>query len=495
MKLKVLFKDIPSVLIKGSKDTEITGLCSNSKYVAPGNLFIAKKGASDDGHKHITEAISGGAVAVLTDLYNPFIGKIPQIIHSDVASIEGKLASTYYHDPSLQLLTIGITGTNGKTTCSFLVKHLLDSINMPCGLIGTIEYIVGETSYKASLTTPDVITNHRLLREMLSHNCRAVVMEVSSHALEQKRVDQIHFDCALFTNLTLDHLDYHETMEKYGEAKAKLFSQIGLGAVKKSISFSKVAVINQDSDWAERMYKKCSVPILTYGFSPNSSIRATDIKLGLDKTTFLVRYKDEEKLFSWGLTGRFNILNCLAVTSLGLSLGLSLKQIAEIMSTARPVQGRLEKVPSLQGLNIYVDFAHTDDALENVLSCLNDLKKGRIITVFGCGGNRDRSKRPKMAKVAETYSDVIIVTSDNPRDEEPASIIREIIEGFSNKDCFMIEEDRRKAIEKAIQMAFPDDIVLIAGKGHETHQIVCHKTMEFDDREVAREMIQKRESG
>lgn len=491
MKLKTLLKDIPNISIKGSKDTEISGICANSKYVAPGNLFIAKKGSLDDGYNHITEALSAGASAILTDLYNPFIEKVCQVIHPDVNSIEGIIASKYYGEPSLDLFTVGVTGTNGKTTCSFLVKHLLDSISMLCGLTGTIEYIVGKTKYKASLTTPDVITNHRLLREMIINGCKSAVMEVSSHALEQKRVDQIHFDAAIYTNLTLDHLDYHKTMENYCTAKSKLFSGLSPTPIKKHLPATKIAIVNQECMWSSKMIEKCSVPLLTYGFSDGCDVRAKDIELSLDKTSFTVCYKGEEVLFSWSLVGRFNILNCLAVSALGLSLGLSLTQIAKIMSSAKHIQGRLEKVPNTHNLNVYVDFAHSDDALENVLSTLKDLKVGKIITVFGCGGNRDRLKRPKMAHVAEKYSDQVIVTSDNPREENPQDIIEEILKGFSNRENYTVEIDRKKAIEKAIESATAEDIVLIAGKGHESYQIFSHKTIEFDDREVARGIIQE----
>lgn len=492
MKLKTLLKDIPIEMIKGAKDIEITGISSNSKCVAPGDFFISKKGSSGEGYNYIAEAVSGGSSAILTDMYNPFLNKTVQVIHKDVCSLEGKIARNFYGDPSSHLLCIGITGTNGKTTCSFLIKHLLDALNYPCGVIGTVEYIVGKTRYKATLTTPDVITNQRLLREMISGGCKAAVMEVSSHALEQKRVNEIAFDVGIFTNLSFEHLDYHGTMKSYADAKKKLFSHLSKG-FKKGVPHVKAAIVNNDSPWSQEMVEGRLEQVLTYGFSEGSAVRATDVELSATGSSFKINYKGDEVLFTLNLLGRFNISNALVAISLGILLGIPLQKIASIMKLAIPVQGRLERVINDCGLNIYVDFAHKDDALKNVLECLQDLKNGgKIITVFGCGGNRDRSKRPKMAAVAEELSDIVIVTSDNPRDEDPKQIIAEIVSGFKNKGRHLVEEDRRSAIACAIHQATPDDIILIAGKGHETYQIFAHKTIEFDDRLVAFELCKEK---
>jgi UDP-N-acetylmuramoyl-L-alanyl-D-glutamate--2,6-diaminopimelate ligase len=491
MKIKKLFKDIIVKAIKGSKDIEITGLCSNSKLVAPGNLFIAKKGRTTDGNKFITDAVSAGAVAVLTDIYDPSLKNIVQIIHPDVVAIEGAIAAQYYESPSDHLFIVGITGTNGKTTTAFLIKHLFDKLKEPCGLMGTIEYIVGEHHYQATHTTPDVITNQKMLREMVNHGCTTAVMEVTSHALDQRRVSNVEYDVAVFTNLTVDHLDYHLTMEDYCKAKNKLFRSLDNKKSRKLKPFHKTAVINGDSPWKQQMIEECPACVFTYGIENACDLQATNIQLSGKGTTFDLTFKEEITLVTVPLVGRFNVYNFLAALSVGLVKGEPLIKLLEIFKSFKPVPGRLEPVQNSLGLKIFVDFAHTDDALINVLECLKEFKKGRIITVFGCGGDRDRTKRPKMAVAAEDNSDICIVTSDNPRSEDPQAIIQEVVKGFKKPSQHILEPDRRKAIEKAVEMANDDDIILIAGKGHEKFQIFAHKTIEFDDRKVAQESCSK----
>ena len=485
MKLKKILKEIPFKKFKGSKDIEITGVCANSKLVAPGNLFIAKKGRQHDGASYIPEAIAAGAAAVLTDIYDPSLTNAAQIIHPDVASIEGLLSAVYYQFPSDELFMVGITGTNGKTTTSLLIKHLLDKLEGPCGLIGTIEYVIGQNRYQAPLTTPDVNSNQKMLREMVNQGSRSAVMEVTSHALDQGRVQNIDYDVAIFTNLTLDHLDYHQTMENYCQAKNKLFSSLNQGRKKKIKNHSKLAVVNADSPWHQKIIEGCTAPKFTYGILTDADLKAEDIELTSSQTRMKIVYKGNSYPYSWPLAGRFNVYNCLAAISIGLNQGAPIDAILDILQNCAPPRGRLQLVPNSLGLKVYVDFAHSDDALINVLECLQELKKGRIITVFGCGGDRDQSKRPKMAQAAEDYSDFSIVTSDNPRSEDPHEIARQIIKGFKNKQNYEIELDRKAAIQKAIDMASPDDIVLIAGKGHETYQIFAHKTIEFDDAKMA----------
>lgn len=492
MKLKKLLKDLPVNQVKGSKDLEITGICANSKLVAPGNLFIARRGRSEDGTQYIPEAVAAGAIAVLTDIYDPLLKKeVTQLIHSDIASIEGQLSAHYYQFAANELFMVGITGTNGKTTTSFLIKHLLDSIDGNCGLIGTIEYIIGKHRYQATRTTPDVSTNHKMLREMVIQGCRSAVMEVTSHALDQKRVDYINFDAAIFTNLTLDHLDYHQTMEKYAEAKNKLFRSLDPGK-KKSHPYLKTAIVNIDNPWNKHIIEGCRANVITYSLLNPADLIAKNIHLSSTGTSLTLCYHGQEVNLNWPFVGRFNAYNCLAATAVGLSRGIPLDKIADIMATAPAVAGRLEAVPNALGLKIYVDFAHSDDALLNVLECLQELKTGRIITVFGCGGDRDTKKRPKMAQVCEAFADLIVVTSDNPRTEDPAEIARQIIKGFSRHDNHVIELDRYKAIEYAIDNATPEDLILIAGKGHEPYQIFAHKTIEFDDRKVAAQICQNK---
>jgi UDP-N-acetylmuramoyl-L-alanyl-D-glutamate--2,6-diaminopimelate ligase len=494
MKLKKLLKDVHNAQVKGSKDVEITGVCLNSNLVSPGNLFIAKRGHNDDGTRYIPQAIAAGASAVLTDIYDPSLKDVVQVIHSDPSKAGAFIAACFHDFPSQDLYMVGITGTNGKTTSSFLVKHLLDRLNLPCGLIGTIEYIVGEQRYHATRTTPDAASNQKMLREMVSKGCHAAVMEVTSHALDQERVDHIDFDAALFTNLTLDHLDYHQTMDHYAAAKNKLFRSMNSSKEKRLLDKKicpKVAIVNRDSPWCERMLEGCQVPIITYGIHFPADLQASNILLTSTGTVLDLHFNGKSETLKIPLIGRFNVYNALGAIAVGLSRGEPLSKIVSIMSSSPSVSGRLEPVPNHLGLNIYVDFAHSPDALINVLETLQELKKGRLITVFGCGGDRDRTKRPKMAEAVESYSDLAIVTSDNPRSEDPMSICEEIIRGFKNKNCYMVEIDRALAIQKAISMANPEDIILLAGKGHEPYQIFAHKTVEFDDRKVAAQLCEK----
>lgn len=490
MKLKKLIKDLPLKQFKGSKDVEITGICANSKLVAPGNLFIAKKGMSEDGAQYIPEAIAAGAVAVLTDIYDPSLKNVAQLIHPHVATIEGLVAASYYQFPSRELFMVGITGTNGKTTTTFLVKHFLDRLRGHCGLIGTIEYIIGQHRYQATRTTPDVTSNHKMLREMLIQGCQSAAMEVTSHALDQGRVENIEYDVAVFTNLTLDHLDYHSTMENYCAAKNKLFRSLKKES-KKSNFPKKLAIVNADSPWTAKLIEGCPVPVMTYGLEAGADLRAIDVKLTSAGTEFQFVYRGEKFPCVFPLIGRFNVYNCLAATAVALAQGTPLEGIIPLIASVPAVMGRLQPVPNRLGLKVYVDFAHSDDALANVLECLKELNQGRMITVFGCGGDRDRSKRPKMARVAEEFSDLSIVTSDNPRNEEPEQIAKEVAAGFQKQDSYLIELDRKNAIRKALELATPEDIILIAGKGHETYQIFSHKKIEFDDAKVAGQLCEE----
>lgn len=485
MKIKKLIKEIKGIDVRGSKELDITGITSNSKVVAPGDLFIAKKGKTFDGSLYIPEAIRAGASAIVTDLYDPTIKDVVQLVHPDVASIESELASAYYENPSKDLLMVGITGTNGKTTTTFVIRDLLERGGTSCGLIGTIEYIVGANRYQASHTTPDVITNQKLLREMVKQGCRAAVMEVSSHALDQGRVDQIEYDVAIFSNLTLDHLDYHKTMEHYAQSKRRFFQSLGKGRCKKS--GQKWAIINQDSSWASFMLEGCTANILTYGIQNQADLRASDIQFGPEGTCAVVTYQDQRVTCFWPLVGRFNVYNCLAALAVAISQNVPLEKAAYELSQISYVKGRLQRIPNPLDLKIYVDFAHSDDALKNVLGTLKEIKnpQGRLIVVFGCGGDRDRTKRPKMASACEAFADVCIVTSDNPRSEDPVKICEETIKGFSNPDIYQVEVDRKEAIQKAIEMSNIDDTILIAGKGHEPYQIFAHRTIEFDDCKIA----------
>ena len=472
MKLKKLIHQIEGLKVYGSCDIEISGLCAHSKFVAPHQLFIAKKGGM-----YSEEAIASGAIAVLTDLYDPFL-KVTQLVHPEVDKIQAQLAARYYDFPSEHLKVVGVTGTNGKTTSTFLIKHLLDYAGLEAGLMGTVEWIIKDNHYKAHLTTADVITNHKWLREMWLSGCKTAVMEVSSHGLDQERVGEIAFEVALFTNLTPEHLDYHKDMASYAKAKEKLFT---------GLKSSNWAILNADSEFRPQT----SAQILTYGIDRQADLRAENIELGKKKSRFIVCYAGQKKLCISPLIGRYNVYNLLGAMGVCLAMGLSLDMCLESLATFKQVRGRLERVKNALGIEIIVDFAHTEDALLRVLTTLNEVKEGRLITVFGCGGDRDSLKRPKMGAVATKLSHLTIITSDNPRTEDPQKIADEIAKGASSDANYLIELDRKLAIQKAIQAAQKGDIVLIAGRGHEQEQVFAHQVVPFDDVQVARLLCQE----
>lgn len=491
MKLKKLLKNIDFIEIKGSKDIDIDSITQDSRLASFNSLFIAKKGNITDGSKFIYEAVSSGAKAVVTDIFDPFLKDVTQIIVKDTSSIDADLAKNFYEDPSKKLFSIGITGTNGKTTTSYLIKHLLDQNKKNTALLGTIEYILGDTKILAKLTTPDSITIQKYLKKALDNDLKYFCMEVSSHALDQNRLKNIDFNIAIFTNLTQDHLDYHQNFENYKNAKKKLFDTLNENAH---------SIVNIDDDSFADLIKDTRSKVLTYSIKQKADLFATNINYSLDGTFFTLHFKDEKMDFFIPLVGEHNVYNALAAISSAVLLDIDLRKIKEDLKKFKFVKGRLEKVENSKNLNIFVDFAHTPDALQNVLNTLktiiskkenafekqNQLKQKnienkRIINVFGCGGDRDKSKRPLMAKASEKFSDISIVTSDNPRSEDPQNIIDDILKGFSNKTNVIVEKDRKKAIELAIKLAKDEDIIIITGKGHETYQIFENVTVEFDD--------------
>lgn len=495
MKLKKLIKDI-DCQIKGSKDIDISGVCANSKVVSPGNLFIAKRGLRTDGQKFIDEAINAGAVAVATDMYDPSISNISQIIHPRPNEIEAVLASRCYYQPSEKLFTVGITGTNGKTTTAMLIKWLFEKFDLRSGLISTIEYIIGPLKYEATHTTPDVCTTHKLLHEMVRQGCRAAIMEVTSHALDQGRVEEVQFDIGLFTNLSPEHLDYHESIEQYASCKAKLFSDLSTKSKKSLLgNYHPLAIVNMDSPWYQMMLSDCKAEVLTYGINSSAEITATDIELTTSGSRFNINYRDKKRLIHSPLHGGFNIYNCLGAIATATRLGFDLEEVADKLADVPFIPGRLQFIPNEMGLLIYVDFAHTEDALRNSLEALRQLSTGRLITLFGCGGDRDRQKRPKMAHISEAHSDFTVITSDNPRSEDPEEICVEISKGFQSQEKYLIEPDRRAAISMAIDLTRPGDILLIAGKGHETTQKFHHQTLPFDDAQIAADLCSAKQRG
>lgn len=485
MKLRKLVQGLDFKEIKGSKEIEISGISSDSRTVFVGNLFIAKQGEKVDASGLIPQAIENGAVAVLCDHYNPFLKQATQLVHPDIRSIEAILANRFYQEPSKELFVFGVTGTNGKTTTTYLVKHLLDAMHQKCGLIGTVETIIGDKRFSSTHTTHDIVQNQKRLREMVEAGCSSISLEVSSHGLVQGRVDGIEFDVALLTNITPDHLDYHQTMKEYAAAKQQLFYLLNQSAKK-----HRCAIANGDDPLSAELLAITNTDRLFFGFSEKNQVQAQDIRFSSQGTHFTVRYLNESFPFFTTLIGRFNVYNLLGAICVGLHLGFSLKEMAAVFETFRTVPGRLERVESSRK-NVFVDYAHTADALDNVLKTLREIAKGKIITVFGAGGGRDPGRRAGLAQAAEQGSDISVITSDNPRKEDPNEIISQILKGFSQTKNVYVEIDRKKAIEQAIRMAQAEDIVLIAGKGHERVQIFANHSVPFDDRMVALETLAK----
>lgn len=486
MKLKTLLKTLPrslleSLVIKGSKEIEITGVSAHSKYVAPGHLFVAKRGSSFDGNLYIRDACLSGATAILTDLYNPCCSTLTQLIHPELTRLEPLLARAFHKEPSKELFMVGVTGTNGKTTTTCCIKQLLDGFGISTGLIGTLGYEVGQAHYEATHTTPDVCTNQKLLRDMVRHACKAAAMEVTSHALHQGRVAGIDFNVALFTNLTQDHLDYHQTMESYAEAKRTLFT---------SLLPSATAIFNADSPYCAFMQEGTKARILTYGIEKSADIKAEDVKLLPEGSTLTVHYQGKSQSLFVPLPGRFNLYNLLGALSVCLTRQIPLKDACSAIRNIQPIPGRLERIENSLNKWVYVDFGHTEDALRQTLTALRELTHKKIIHVFGCGGDRDPHKRPKMAAASEELAHYSIVTNDNPRSEQDSDIAKDILKGFSQNARYHIQLDRKEAIKTALEMAQEGDIVLISGKGHETRQIFARHAIDFDDRNVVRLICQ-----
>jgi len=469
VKLKQLLKEIEGVIVHGSREIEITGIASDSRVVAPGFIFIARPGEKRDGREYISQAIEAGAKVIVTDLYDPFLS-VSQVICKSPVSMEAVLSAKYYGYPSKKLFTVGITGSKGKTTTSYLVRHLLEGLGNPCGLMNTIETIIREDRFPSQMTTQSVIFNQKVLKEMVHQQCAAAVLEVSSHGLVQGRVDEIAFDIGIFTNLYPDHLDYHKTIEEYAVAKAKLFKAV-----------DGTSIFNADSSWSKKMQQEKKG--ILFGIDHPADLHAEQIvctERGLEFSVQGVR-------FSSCLMGRFNVYNLLSAIAVGVIKGASLEEMSSVLATFPGVPGRLERVANSRGVHVFVDYAHTGESLESVLRTLRDFTKQKMIVVFGCGGNRDPQRRKSMAESAEKYADLSIVTTDNPRNEDPEAIVRDIVAGYKSSEHVIVELDRKKAIIQAIQEAQKGDIVLIAGKGHEKVQIFKDRTIAFDDVSIASE--------
>lgn len=454
----------------------IKHLCFDSRQAIPGSLFFALPGSKEKGTRFVQEAVTRGAVAIVSEEEIPDL-EIPFIRVAHARSAMAEMAAAFYRLPSQTLAVCGVTGTNGKTTTTYLVRHLCEANGRACGLIGTVEYVLPGRIEEAPRTTPESIDIQAMLEEMRRGGFKGVSMEVSSHAIAQERVREVEFDVAIFTNLTQDHLDYHGSMESYFEAKVALFKQLPHQKTKKGR-----AIINTDDRYGRLLRERLpsTIPVITFGQSVGVDFRAADIQYTNSGTVFRLEARRRSYLVRSPLIGLFNVYNVLGALASATSMGLELRRAIKALETAPQVPGRLQRIDGKKNFQVFVDYAHTPDALENVLRSLRQLQPGRLVVVFGCGGDRDRAKRPLMAAAAERYADEIIVTTDNPRGENPELIIKEIVKGFRQQKYYCVC-DRREAIERVIEQALPYDVILIAGKGHETYQEVAGVRTPFDD--------------
>lgn len=466
------------VLQRGDREIKYRGMEYDSRKVTEGDIFVALEGAVSDGHEYINQAIANGAKGILVSKKVKLDFPCECILVKDLRKNLGKIASNFYNYPQKNLKIVGITGTNGKTTSTYLIESILGEKKV--ARIGTVEYKIGNEIIEAPNTTPESLDIVKMCKKAVEKGLEYLVMEVSSHALSLGRVDMLEFDVASFTNLTLDHLDYHESMENYFEAKRKLFTML---------KSKEKSSINIDDSYGEKLYKEFG----GYSYSLTKPADLTGEILEFHSDGQLVRINIMREVFEEKLSilGRYNLYNVLGAIGVALQLGIEKEIILERLKGIKGAPGRFELVNCGQDYIVVVDYAHTGDALENILKSINELKKARVITVFGCGGDRDATKRPIMGEIAQRLSDIAILTSDNPRTEDPHSIIEDVKKGM-NGDNYLVEEDREHAIMKAIEIAKKDDIILIAGKGHETYQILGRKKIHFDDREIARREIVKR---
>ena len=459
-------------------------LCLDSRLVKDGDVFVAIEGTIYDGHDFIDQAVANGAKYIVAQ--QPYHCKDAEvIIVADSAKAAALLAQASRGNPASQLTNLAITGTNGKTTVAYLVRSIIQNADEKCGLVGTIIYDTGAASFEADLTTPDCLTIAKRQSQMLKASSKYMVIEASSHALYQERLAGINFKASAFTNLAGDHLDYHKTQAHYLAAKAKLFQALSADAT---------AVLNKQSPEAKQITEKTDAGILWYAVDEPADITAHIESMNITETVFVLEYAGQSAVVKTPLLGQYNVTNHLAAAGLCLAVGFDLETIATGLSALKAIPGRLERIDWDGDFCVFIDYAHTEDALKSVLSTLKSLCKGKLSVVFGCGGDRDRTKRPRMARVAEQLADSVIVTSDNPRTERPEDIISDITAGFENPNSqkIKIEPDRKKAIELALKAATKDDIVLIAGKGHETYQIIGKKKINFCDKAVALEYLRKR---
>jgi UDP-N-acetylmuramoyl-L-alanyl-D-glutamate--2,6-diaminopimelate ligase len=485
--MKTLFSaltnDLPGLAARHG-DAQVSGIASDSRLVKPGDLFIAYRGFEADGHDFIAPALANGAAAVLLDdpRHEGAIEGVPWARVEDARTACAEVAASFFGSPSDELLLVGVTGTNGKTTTTFLIEAILSAAGKRGAVIGTLGYGPVDALTEAPRTTPDAIELQRSLREMVDAGVEGVAMEVSSHSLVLHRPWRCAFDVGVFTNLTQDHLDFHESIEAYLEAKLLLFTEYAEASAKPM-----TGAVNFDDPFGPAIAERASCPVLSYGTGEGCDVRAVGAQFSGRGSSFELHLPSGRARVELGLPGIFNVQNALAAAAAAEAMGIAPDAIADGLSAMRAVPGRFEAVDAGQPFAIIVDYAHTPDALENVLRAARELSPRKLICVFGCGGDRDPDKRPKMGRVATELADFTVITSDNPRSEDPLAIIEAIAAGAVG-EAYSTEPDRRSAIAMAVEMAEAGDIVLIAGKGHETYQIFADRTIDFDDRKVAREL-------
>ena len=482
MKLKTLLDNVAVLLLSGSEETDIAGIAYSSKAVKQGFLFAALKGERMDGFDFVREAVSNGAAAVLSDRPKPQGFGAVWIQALDAREALALCAANYYGHPSDRMKVIGITGTKGKTTTTYLLEEIFNKARWIPGVIGTIDYHGPGFQLKAARTTPEAPDLQRILKEMADRGVTHCLIEVSSHSLDLKRVWGIDFDIAVFTNLSGEHLDFHQSMDNYFEAKKKLFF---LDHKRNT------AVINSDDFWGKRLLSELPMRTISYGLEPAAIVRGEKFRITDEGIEVLIKYPGGQKTVTSSLLGKHNLYNILAAAATSLSLNAPCPAIKEGIASLREIPGRFEKIENTRGLQIIVDYAHTDDALRNVLETIRDLRPNRIILAFGAGGDRDKSKRERMGEVAGRLAEWTILTSDNPRSEDPLAIIAAIEKGIQKTGLkkYEIQPDRREAIRRALALGKRDDSILIAGKGHEDYQILKEATIPFSDAAVIREIL------
>jgi UDP-N-acetylmuramoyl-L-alanyl-D-glutamate--2,6-diaminopimelate ligase len=492
MILREMVKGLPVLSSKGDLGVIIESIAYDSRKAGAGSLFVAVKGFKTDGHLFAAVAVAAGAVAlVVQEPTENFDYGVPVIRVDDTRRALSFLASYFYRFPSREFRLVGVTGTNGKTTVTYLIDAIAAKNGKRTGLLGTVGNRIANRRLSATLTTPEALELQEIFRNMAEARVEQVTMEVSSHALELKRVEGVEFDAAVFTNLTQDHLDFHPDMEAYFTAKAKLFTSLGYQNFKPGEKF---AVINKDCEWGRRLADISPVPVHTYGIESVADVMAKEISISLTGVSFKVDYRTRTFPLSLKLTGKFSVYNALAAFTWGLGEGFEPESICQALAEVTGVPGRFELVNCGQPFGVIVDYAHTPDGLINILKTAKEVTQGKIITVFGCGGDRDRKKRPLMGEAAARLSDTVIITSDNPRSEDPLAIIQEILPGIRAADGegFYVIPDRHQAIVTAIDLAQTGDLVVIAGKGHENYQIIGRDVLPFDDKEVASHLLKEK---